>query len=183
MDEDEIYGLQLTHISTRGELDFWEQKNIANALGWLSRISTTDIISEPFIRKVHKKMFDDVWVWAGKYRKSDKNIGIAWYNIIDEVKKLCDDANFWVNNGTYEADMMAVVFHHRMVSIHPFPNGNGRHSRIMADIIIEKIYNRTRFTWGKNDLNKESITRDNYLKSLYAADKGDYDKLLKFARS
>ncbi|MDA3793155.1 MAG: mobile mystery protein B [Elusimicrobia bacterium] len=183
IDLDEAEGLLVPHISNREELDRWEQDNINEAEMWLAKKKDADIISVPFITKLHKRMFNNVWKWAGKFRKSDKNIGCPWYEITQKLKILCDDANFWIENKTYPPEEIAYRFHHKLVSIHPFPNGNGRHARMMSDLILEMIFKKPRFTWGSENLVSAGKTRKRYIKSLYAADKGDYSLLSKFVRS
>ena len=132
---------------------------------------------------VHKRMYADVWAWAGEFRKTNKNIGIDKWQIPTELRYLLDDSRYWHENNTYPPDEIAVRFKHRIVSIHCFPNGNGRHSRLMADIIIEKIYKQPVFSWGAANLSSEGDARAAYLKAVKAADQGDYSLLLAFARS
>jgi len=139
LDYDELKGLLPTHITTRGELDFLEMENINQAIIWSESLKTTDIINIEFICKLHKKMFSNVWKWAGKFRKSQKNIGIPYIQIEVELQTLCDDAQAWSEYNTYSPDEFAARFHHRLVFIHPFSNGNGRHARLMADLILEKF--------------------------------------------
>ena len=124
-----------------------------------------------------------MWNWAGEFRKTDKNLGIPFYQIPTELKQLLDDTKFWIENNTYDSDEIAIRFKHRIVSIHCFANGNGRHSRIMADIIIEKVFKYKIFSWGMSDLSKENDIRANYLKAIKLADRHDYTELIKFARS
>lgn len=128
-------------------------------------------------------MYGDVWSWAGTYRKTNKNIGVDKYQIPTELRYLLDDVKFWFANNTYSPDEIAIRFKHRLVSIHCFPNGNGRHSRLMADIIIEKIYKRSHYTWGAGNLVKQGDQRDAYLHAVRAADNGDIQPLMTFARS
>lgn len=185
LDEEEKEGLLIPTIATRGELDEFEQQNIEKAILWvMGRSFKTDkVFTEKFIRSVHKRMYGDVWAWAGEYRKSNKNLGIDYWLIPTQLKQLLDDANYWYKSNTYSPDEMALRFKHRIVSIHCFPNGNGRHSRIMADIIIEKIYKQPVFSWGAANLKKASDARKEYLKAIKVADKGDYSLLLDFARA
>lgn len=183
LNKDDIEGLLPTHITTRAELDRWEQDNINEALAWLENRKPKDILNEPFIKSLHRKMFGNVWKWAGKFRQSNKNIGVDWYQIPVELKKLCDDVEYWINNKTFSEDEIAARFHHRLVSIHLFPNGNGRHARLIADILLENVLDKRPFTWGNANLVTSGDDRDRYMKSLYAADKGDYKCLLEFARS
>ena len=180
---DEAGELLLTHITTQRELDRWEQDNIIEALAWLEKTKPKDILNEIFIRKLHKRMFGNVWKWAGKFRQSDKNIGGRWWQISTNLKDLCDDARLWVDSRSEPPDEIAVRFHHRLVSIHPFPNGNGRHARLMADLLLENNLDHPRFTWGGVNLSNTSDTRQRYIAALRAADENNYQSLLEFARS
>jgi Fic-DOC domain mobile mystery protein B len=172
-------------ITTHGELDEFEQLNIEKAIEWLlnSRIKKDKILTEEFIRLLHKKMFENVWSWAGKFRKSEKNIGVKWINIRIDLKNLIDDTNFWIENNIYKPDEIAIRFKHRLVNIHCFANGNGRHSRIMADLIIEFIFNKTIFSWNQSNMVKADATRKEYIKSIREADKGNILPLIDFARN
>ena len=185
LDEDEKEGLCIPTIATRGELDEYEQHNIEQALQWIfgSSFTAEKIFTESFLRDVHRKMYGDVWKWAGEFRTSGKNIGVDREQIAPQLRALLGDAKYWVANNTYPPVEIAVRFNHRLVSIHCFPNGNGRHSRLMADIMIEKIYKQPVFSWGAANLSSEGDARAAYLKAVKAADQGDYNLLLAFARS
>ena len=176
-------GLLLTHITTRGELDRWEMDNINQAYQWVDRLKHTHILNEDFICHLHKKMFGNVWKWAGQFRRSEKNIGVPWVQITVELKYLCDDAQAWLEFNTYPPDEFAARFHHRLVYIHPFANGNGRHARLMADLILEKLFKKSSFTWGNAILTKQSEIRSAYINALKSADNHDYSLLLEFVRS
>lgn len=182
--EEEMEGLLIKTITTQGELNEQEQLNIEEAVEWTlrRRFNKKDILSEEFVRELHKRMYREVWRWAGQFRKSDKNIGIEWYQIPTSLKNLVDDAVFWVDHATYPPDEVAIRFKHRIVSIHCFPNGNGRHSRLLADIIISQIFKKPVFTWNRANLVQSGEARDHYLASLKAADNGDFVSLLEFAR-
>lgn len=185
LEQEEIDGLLIPTIATRGELDEFEQQNIEKAILWtMNRSFKADIIfNEGFIRRVHTQMYGDVWSWAGEFRKTNKNIGVDWWKISLELKNLLDDVIYWYKNDTFPPDEIAIRLKHRMVSIHCFPNGNGRHSRLMADIIIEKIFKKPIFSWGASNLSKEGDTRKKYLRAVKAADAGDYTLIIDFARS
>ena len=128
-------------------------------------------------------MLAGVWQWAGSFRNTNKNLGVDKYQIGTDLRMLLDDCKFWVENNTYPPDEIAVRFKHRIVSIHCFSNGNGRHSRLIADIIIEKIFGREVFTWGSQSLIRSSDMRATYLNALREADRGSYVNLIAFARS
>lgn len=183
LEYEEMEGLLLTHITTRSELDRWEMDNINRAYKWVDQLKYRNILNENFICLLHKKMFSDVWKWAGQFRKTNKNIGIDWVKINVELKLLCDDANAWVEFNTYTPDEFAARFHHRLVFVHPFSNGNGRHARLMADLILGKIFNVQPFTWGRKILTKQGESRFAYIKALKAADHHDYSLLMTFVRS
>ncbi|MDP3393048.1 mobile mystery protein B [Sediminibacterium sp.] len=185
LDEDEKEGLLIKSISTRGELDEFEQQNIEDAIQWslTRKFKQEQILSETFIQDLHKKMYGRVWSWAGEYRKTNKNIGVDKLEIPTALRSLIDDAKYWLEHNVYEPDEFAIRFKHRLVSMHCFPNGNGRHSRMMADMIIEKIYQQSVFSWGGASISEDTDIRAQYLKAIRKADKGDFDLLLKFARS
>lgn len=183
LDKNEIEGLIPAHITTRSELDRWEQENINEALAWAETHKPKDILNEKFMKQLHRRMFGHVWKWAGTFRRSDKNIGVAWYMISSELKNLCDDVHYWIEHQIFSEDEIAARFHHRLVLIHLFANGNGRHARLMADILLEKFLDRPIFSWGSADLIKSGDDRKQYIEALRKADKGDYDALMKFVRS
>lgn len=185
LDEEESEGLRIATISTRGELDEFEQQNIEKAIEWtLARTFKAEkIMTEEFVRELHHKMFGGVWKWAGEFRRSNKNIGCDWEHVSIQLKQLNDDSNYWLQNKTYTEEEIAIRYKHRIVNIHCFPNGNGRHSRLMADIIVEHIFGKKVFTWGGKNLNKKGVARANYLNAIRQADKGIIMPLLKFAKT
>lgn len=184
IDEDEKAGLLIKTISTHGELDEHEQLNIEKAIEWIiqSRLKPEKILTVRFVKSLHKRMYGEVWKWAGEFRQSEKNIGVEWIKIATELKNVLDDAIFWIENKTYPADEIAIRFKHRLVKIHCFPNGNGRHSRIMADIIIESIFKKEIFSWNHSNMVKADETRKKYITAIKEADKGNIIPLLEFAR-
>lgn len=181
LDPDELEGLKFKHITTRGELDELEQANITQGLRWIARRRGGDILDDAFVRTLHKRLFGDVWSWAGTYRLREKNIGIDPIQISVQLRYLLGDARFWVENGTYEPLEAAARFHHRMVQIHPFPNGNGRHARIAADIFLKDYFDHAPITWASGvDLQADNERRSDYIAALRSADKGDFGPLLEF---
>jgi Fic-DOC domain mobile mystery protein B len=183
IDEDEKQGLLIDHISTHEELNEWEQRNIADAFSWLDRTRRKDILSEDFIRKLHEEMFGKVWAWAGEYRRTDKNIGVDWVLISVRFRDLLNDVRYWIDNETYAPDEIATRFHHRLVQIHLFPNGNGRHARVMTDVLLENVLKQEPFSWGSGNLIKEGELRATYIQALRSADGHNYKPLLDFVRS
>jgi Fic-DOC domain mobile mystery protein B len=159
--------------------------NIQQAIEWTMRkkFKPEYILSEDFVKRLHKKMFNEVWAWAGEFRASGKNIGIKHYQIAPALKQLNDDGLFWLNNETYNEDEMVIRYKHRIVNIHCFPNGNGRHSRLIADVMIKQIFDKNIFTWSGSNLVKQGETRMNYLKAIREADKQNIHPLIDFARS
>lgn len=184
LDPDEIDGLKFSHITTRGELDELEQANITEGLGWLSRRRGGDVLDDKFIRRLHKNLFGQVWGWAGTYRQTEKNIGIDPIQIPAQLRIMLDDARYWANNGVYAPLEAGARFHHRMVEIHPFPNGNGRHARIAADEFLKDYYQHQPVAWASGfDLQADNERREAYIQSLRAADRGEFDLLLAFVRA
>jgi Fic-DOC domain mobile mystery protein B len=178
---EELEALIPSHITMQEELNAWEEQNILEALPWAFK--QKEILSLSFLQKLHKKMFNHTWRWAGEFRKTDKNIGIHWPFVATKVKELCDDVAYWQSHNTFSLEEIAIRFHHRLVWIHPFPNGNGRHTRLVADLYMMQREGR-RFSWGaQQSLYKTSPIREQYIHALRQADKGDYSALLVFARS
>jgi len=180
LDADELACLIPKHITTQGELNEWEQLNIEHGETW-ARKQRKDILDEAFVRQLHKEMFGETWSWAGSFRKSDKNIGVEWQHVGVKLRDLLDDVRYQIDHATYPPDEIAARFHHRLVTIHPFPNGNGRHARMMADLLIQKL-GQPRFTWGSKSLSETTETRISYIDSLRAADSGNIQSLLAFVR-
>lgn len=167
LEHDEIKGLIPTHITIKGELDALELENIVPAIAWMQTLMADKILTTDFLCQLQKKMFCDVWTWAVKYRKSEKNLGIRYVDIPVEVHKLCDEAGgCWIEYNVYPPDEFAARFHHRLVYIHPFSNGNGRHARVMADVILGKLFNEKPFSWGQVSLAKAGDVRCRYIDAL-----------------
>ncbi len=181
LSHEDLEGLIPTHIATRGDLFEAEQRNIADAL--LRRPPpTAALLDDRYLRDLHKHMFGRVWTWAGKYRSRETNIGISPAEISLAVRSLVDDARAWIEYGAYESDESAVRFHHRLVAIHPFPNGNGRHGRVAADYLVLSL-DGPRFTWGAALRRDTPSLRKEYQAALQEADSGSITRLLAFARS
>ena len=185
LNEEEKEGLRIPSITTREELDEFEQLNIEKAIQWTfgKKLKAEQLFSEKFIKDLHKRMYGEVWKWAGTFRTSEKNIGIKSYLIAIELKQLLDDAIFWKENNTYDSEELAIRFKHRLVSIHCFANGNGRHSRLIADLIVEKLYYSKFFSWGSANLVKATEARSKYMQAVRKADKNEIQQLIDFAKS
>jgi Fic-DOC domain mobile mystery protein B len=183
LDPDEVAGLIPDHITTQGQLNEWEQANVLAGQRWaLAPRNRKDPLTEQFVRKLHARMFGETWTWAGTFRTTERNIGVDPLQIDVQLKDLLDDTRYWLKHGTYSLEEAAVRFHHRLVSIHPFPNGNGRHARMLADIIMIRS-GRAPCSWGSANLVQTGNARDDYLAALRRADENDFDPLLTFARS
>jgi Fic-DOC domain mobile mystery protein B len=182
---EEREGLLQTWITYRHELNEAEQANILKAAAWgrrRRRSSARDLLTEVFAKSLHKRMLDEVWNWAGTYRRSSRNIGIDAHRIPVDMPMMFDDVRFWIEHETYPPDEIAVRLHHRLVAIHPFPNGNGRHARLMADFLVERLGGNV-FSWGGGLLADVSELRARYIAALRRADNHDLADLLAFARS
>ncbi len=178
---DERDALIPSYITLRRELNEAEQVNIASAIKWL-RGRKRDVLDEAFLRELHKRMFGKTWQWAGQYRTTARNIGVEAYRIGVDLVQAIDDARFWVTNATFPADEIAIRFSHRLVFIHPFPNGNGRFSRLVGDLLAKQL-GRPVFSWGSRSLVDAKATRRAYVEALRAADAHDVAPLIAFARS
>jgi len=185
LDEEEKQGLIPSWITFRHELNEVEQENIARATVWAFRQvhkPSLEILSEPFIRSLHKRMLGSVWKWAGTFRTTEKNIGVAPYQIAPDLRNLLEDAKVWLEFGTYPPDELLARFHHRLVAIHPFANGNGRHARLMADLLASRL-GVAALTWGGREITTTSELRARYIDALHLADRGQYKELVEFMRS
>lgn len=183
LEPDEKAGLIPQHIVTKSELNDWEQENILLATKWLRRVKVAEVLTESFCRDLHRRMFNKTWKWAGTFRKSDKNIGCDWTLVAVKLNQLFGNAKFWVENETFASDELAARFHHALVWIHPFPNGNGRHSRMMADALLKQL-GQSAFSWGGGgSMVSANEVRARYLTALRAADKNDLTGLCAFVRS
>ncbi|MBU0801510.1 MAG: mobile mystery protein B [Alphaproteobacteria bacterium] len=170
-----------TYITLRRELNEVEQIGIDEANLWaFSR--TRDVLDEQFLKQLHKRMFGAVWRWAGEYRTTPRNIGIDAWNIAPELRILLDDVRYWIEHKTFIPDEIAVRFHHKLVFIHPFPNGNGRHARLAADILVMQL-GQPRLTWGSGNLVAADELRRAYVTALQSADREDTGPIMVFARS
>jgi len=185
LSEEEFEGLKISSVTTREELDEFEQLNIEQAIKWTlaKKVLANDLLSERFIKDLHKRMYGDIWKWAGSFRNTEKNLGIKSFLISVQLKQLLDRALFWYENNIFTPDEMAVRFKHELVCIHCFANGNGRHSRLMADLIMEKLYDKPFLTWGSSNLVKANDKRKAYIDAIKMADNLDLNSLILFAKS
>jgi Fic-DOC domain mobile mystery protein B len=180
---DEAKGL-IPDLITQAQLNEYEQLNIGAAWIWAqtSRFLKRQLVSRDGLQRLHLRMFDRTWKWAGQFRQSDKNIGIPWTEIPVAVQTLCDDTNYQLAQLSFPLEEIAVRFHYRLVTIHPFPNGNGRHARMSADLLCVQRGGQA-FHWGASNLATKSSGRSAYLDALKRADKGDFLPLMQFAES
>jgi len=175
LNREEAAGLLPPHIGTRDELNVWEQRNILEAAVWVSR-TRRSALDEGTVRELHQRMFDRTWDWAGQYRLSDKNIGVAWAQVPAQILKLMGDGKYWLAKKTYTPDEAALRLHHRLVKIHPFPNGNGRHARLWCDLLLTQE-GRPLFNWKNAELERTGDARRAYIHALQAADGNCYQPL------
>jgi Fic-DOC domain mobile mystery protein B len=175
-------------ISTIGELNEYEALNILQARKWAfdSRtMRSTDPLEEPYVRELHHRMFDNVWKWAGNYRQTERNVGCDPNEIVQRIPQLLANTRYWLENKTFSTDEALLRFHHQLTTIHPFANGNGRHARMLADVVAVK-YDSAEFTWGAGkDPVAQGSARTRYLAALRTLDANENDvkSLLEFARS
>jgi Fic-DOC domain mobile mystery protein B len=179
--EEEREGLIPSYITLRNELNEAEQANILEAEEW-AFARKRDPLEDRFLDNLHKRMYGNVWRWAGQHRTTGKNIGVDAYRIPADLRQLLEDCRYWIENETFEPDEIAARVHHRLVSIHCYPNGNGRHARLAADLLLKSM-SRERFSWGGKNLVNVGETRERYIAALQAADGNDIGPLLEFVRS
>ncbi|HYX32019.1 MAG TPA: mobile mystery protein B [Oligoflexus sp.] len=185
LDPDELLGLIPNYISTQGELNVLEQGNILEAKTWMFKKKPKEYLTDTFMIELHKRMFKNVWKWAGRYRLTDKSIGVHWQQIPVQMSALMRDTQYWIENNTYSWDEIGARFHHKMVAIHAFPNGNGRHARLATEI-VQTANDQEPFTWGaktySESLDQVSALRNEYINALREADQRKFDRLIRFVR-
>jgi len=182
LDPDEARGLIPRHIRTQAELNQWEQANVLEGSAWAMRSRERDVLNEGFVRELHRRLFGGTWRWAGTFRTTGKNIGVDAEQVAVQLRELLENTRYWIGHGTFPLDEIAARFHHRLVVIHPFPNGNGRHARLMTDVLLQRN-GAAAFSWGGANLEAGGDARDRYLAALRAGDAGNYAALLAFVRS
>jgi Fic-DOC domain mobile mystery protein B len=179
IDPSEADGLIPAHLTLQRQLDEYEEANIIEATEWVFSRHRGDPLDVYFLHEVHRRMFNQTWRWAGTARRSEKNIGGPWLEISVRLRQMLDDTRAQIQHSAYPSAEIAARFHHRLVSIHVFPNGNGRHARLMADLLLTDLAGR-RFEWGRGDLATGGDVRERYIAALRTADDGDYQPLLAF---
>jgi Fic-DOC domain mobile mystery protein B len=179
LDPDEIQGLLPDHITLQSQLNEFEEANIGQAREWAYTRRRGDPLDREFICTVHRRMFDSTWRWAGDFRRSDKNIGCMWAEVPVRLYQLSGDVRVQIEHHAYPPAQIAARYHHRLVSIHPFPNGNGRHARFMADLLFKDLTGNV-FTWGQDALGGAGAARTAYIQALRAGDGGNYTPLFTF---
>ena len=183
---EDVAGLKIRSITTHGELNEAEAGNIIRGQQWglRSRLAhLPQMLSDTFMQRLHREMFGEVWEWAGAYRERDTNIGVGHRLIRQELRRAYDDARAWLEHGTYPPDEFAVRLHYRVVTVHPFPNGNGRHARMVAHLVLLRHFKTEPLLWGGGAMRSIDATRQAYIGALVAADHHDFAPLLRFARS
>jgi Fic-DOC domain mobile mystery protein B len=182
LDHDQIIGIKLSHLTTMGELDEVEDLNIQKGLEWLGRQKSPDYLSKEFLCKLHEKLFSDVWKWAGKFRTVEVNISkYRSYDVAPQLVNFFEDSKLWIESGKMSWDEIAAEMHHRLVSIHPFPNGNGRTTRIYTEYVLKRN-ERPIPSWMASLQHDPALRRKTYIKALQAADKGNFELLIQFLK-
>jgi Fic-DOC domain mobile mystery protein B len=183
---EDVAGLRARSVTTHRELNEAEANNIIKAQQWGLRsrlVRVPQMLADEFMQRLHREMFGEVWVWTGRYRERDTNIGVAHHLIRQELRRAYDEARAWLEHGTYSPEEFVVRLHHRVVTVHPFPNGNGRHARLVADLELVRHFKADRLPWGGSALRRSDATRQAYIDALVAADHHDFAPLLAFARA
>lgn len=177
-------GLKLKHIQNMGELDEFEEKNIAEGLVWLKK-NNENYRQYNFWEKLHKKLFGNVWSWAGKLRdhELDNPYFLLPHHIRPALKTLEDDFEYWLKKREISFNEIAARFHERIETIHPFPNGNGRFGRILVEHFCLKEKAEVP-KWGMAIKNDPKLRREKYIDALDEARRTKkYEVLIKFMYS
>ena len=182
LDHNQIKGIRFSHLTTMGELDEIEDENIQKGLEWLNRQTTEDYLSSQFLCKLHEKLFGDVWKWAGKFRTIEVNISsYRAFDIAPQLLNFFEDIKLWIPGGKMSWDEISAETHHRLVSIHPFPNGNGRTTRIYTEF-VQRRNNWPVTSWKASLADDSRKRRSTYIAGLKAADKSDFTMLIEFMK-
>lgn len=170
-------------VATNNELNELEALNIADAFAWADDQTwqTADFFTQHVLREIHAKMFDQVWVWAGTYRSREVNIGnCPPEEISTRLEQVLGNLSYQSENGRSAHDVCTAL-HHCIAQIHPFPNGNGRHARLVARLLAQTMgLERSSLTWGSTEYADEDTRKAAYISSLRAADDGDFGPLKSF---
>lgn len=183
LSDDERQAL-IPSLATQRELNEFEYENILSARRWAlhpRRLAKAEVLNASYLLDLHKRMFNATWRWAGRFRTTPRTIGVEPHRIAPDLAALLGDAQYWIDHRVHPADEIALRFHHRLVFIHPFANGNGRHARLAADILALKL-GQPAFPWGAKT-GEPSVIRQDYLEALRQADNQDFAALFRFARS
>ena len=186
LSDEDLEGLRIASVKTHGELNEVEAANIIRGQEWALRARSTrlpDMLSDGFLQRLHRSMLREVWTWAGEYRRRDTNIGVPFHRIRERLHEVFADARTWLERGTYSPEEFAVRLHYRIVTVHPFRNGNGRHARMVADLTLVRHFKRPPLPWGNSPLRAADTVRKAYIDALVAADRHDFGPLLAFAIS
>ncbi len=181
---DEISGLLRSEITTRSQLDGAEALNILNAEDWIERGRLGGVFTMGFYEQLHRRMFDEVWEWAGQLRSvtgARPNIGVSPERVPMELGRVAMEYNReWEKY--HEDSLLPFVakYHHALVLVHPFDNGNGRWSRLACDVIVKRLAKETPITWATDTLNVQSDERTRYIAALRSADEHDYQPLIDY---
>jgi Fic-DOC domain mobile mystery protein B len=186
LSEEDLRGLKLVSISNQGELNEAEAQNILRGQEWALRSRTATLsrmLSDDYLLRLHKKMFGDVWKWAGTIRERETNVGVPPHTIRTQLRSLYEEVGGWLEFNVYPPDEIAIRLHYRVVTIHPFPNGNGRHARMLAHMVMVRHFGLNPLSWGINALRSQDGNRKAYIDALVAADKREFAPLIAFARA
>lgn len=184
--DEDLQGLRIPSVRTHGDLNQAEAANIVRGQEWALRARSArmpDMLSDRFMQRLHEAMFGTVWTWAGDYRLVDTNIGVPHHLIREHLHNVYADAHAWIEHDTYSPEEFSVRLHYRIVTVHPFPNGNGRHARMLADIVLARHFKRPALPWRNSPLNTANAVRQAYIAALVAADHHDFGPLMTFATS
>jgi Fic-DOC domain mobile mystery protein B len=184
--EEDLEGLRIPSVKTQGELNEAEAANIIRGQQWALRTRSArlpEMLSDDFVQRLHSEMFGEVWKWAGDYRLTDRNIGVPHHLIRERLRNVYDDARAWLEHQTYPPEEFAVRLHYRLVTVQPFRNGNGRHARMVAHVVLVRHFNQEPLPWGESALHAHDATQKAYIDALMAADHHDIGPLMTFARS
>lgn len=175
---DDLSGLKVKGITTQAELNAHEAENIRKAVLKYLGAKPTRRSAKFDVRwalRLHAEMFGHIWQWAGQPRTQELNIGSPPHQVSVDLLNLLEDLKVWQKSGM-PLQEQAVRLHHRAVKIHPFLNGNGRWSRLLANIWL-KLHGAAPIDWPEAVIGTSSVVRDEYIAAIKAADNHDFAPL------
>ena len=100
-------------------------------------LTLDDLLNDYFLRDLHTQLYGDIWMWAGRWRQYEVNIGVAPEHIAVELRSAMGNIGYrWERAADWTPRELGVAVHAEAVRVHPFTDGNGRTTRLLADLVF-----------------------------------------------